>query len=170
MNEQLTGLNKKLDEANLVKEEYIGYFMNQCAVYIDKMDSYRKLINRKVKARQIDELYSLTSSTLTVDDAVEHLYSTFDEVFLKLYPNFVEAVNNLLKDGETYHPKKGLNTELRIMALMRLGITDTNQIAAFLRYSVQTVYNYKSKMRGKVKKDPDTFEEKLKKIGKISLQ
>jgi tetratricopeptide (TPR) repeat protein len=170
MNEQLVGLNKKLDEANLVKEKYIGYFMNQCAVYIDKMDSYRKLINRKVKAKQIDELYSLTSSTLTIDDAVEQLYNTFDEVFLKLYPNFVEAVNHLLKDGEKYHTKKGLNTELRIMALMRLGVTDTNQIAAFLRYSVQTVYNYKSKMRGKAKTDQDTFEEKLKKIGGISLQ
>lgn len=170
VNDQLIGLNRKLDEANLVKEEYIGYFMNQCSLYIDKMDSYRKFINRKVKARQIDELYSLTSSTLAVDEAVNELFNTFDEVFLKLYPDFVEKVNFLLKEDEEYRVKKGLNTELRILALIRLGIIDTNQIAVFLRFSVQTIYNYRSRIRKKAKKDQNTFEEKIKKIGSFSLQ
>lgn len=169
MNGELIGLNRKLDEANLIKEEYIGYFMNQCAMYIDKMDNYRKLINRKVKARQIDELYSLTSSPQHIDKAVNELYNNFDNAFLKLYPDFVENVNGLLREGEWFKPKNGLNTELRILALMRLGITDTGQIAVFLRYSIQTIYNYKSKMRNKAK-STDTFEEKIKKIGVIPVQ
>jgi hypothetical protein len=169
VNEQLSDLNRKLDEANLVKEEYIGYFMNQCSVYIDKMDNYRKLISRKVKARQLDELYSLTSSTLVVDKAISELFNNFDEVFLKLYPGFVEKVNALLKEGEEYQVRKGLNTELRILALIRLGIIDTNQIATFLRSSVQTIYNYRSKMRKKTTIDQDAFEEKIKKIGSILL-
>ena len=170
-NEQLVGLNKKLNESNFIKEVFIGYFMRQCAVYIDKMDSYRKLINRKLKAKQMDELHSLTSSTYnTIDEAIDELHNIFDGVFLKLFPDFVEEVNHLMKEGEKYQIKKekGLNTELRIMALMRLGITDTNQIAAILHCSVQTIYNYKSKMRGKVNADQDTFEEKIKKIGLIT--
>jgi hypothetical protein len=170
VNEQLVRLNRNLDEANLVKEEYIGYFMNQCSVYIDKMNNYRKLIYRKVNARQIDELYSLTSSTRAVDEAINELFNNFDEVFLKLYPGFVEKVNSLLKEGEAYRVKKGLNTELRILALIRLGIIDTNQIAVFLRNSVQTIYNYRSKLRKKAKTDQDDFEEKIKKIGSISFQ
>ena len=170
MNEELVGLNKNLDEANLVKEEYIGYFMNQCSIYIDKMDDYRRLINRRVKARQFDELYTFTSSTLTIDDATDELYNKFDDVFLKLYPGFIEEVNHLFKDNEKIYLKKGLNTELRILALIRLGITDTNQIAIFLRHSVQTIYNYRSKMRRKAKTDPDAFEEKVKKIGSITFQ
>jgi len=163
-------LNRNLDEANLVKEEYIGYFMNQCSVYIDKMDNYRTLIKRKVNARQIDELHSLISSTHVVNEAINELFNNFDKVFLKLYPGFVEKVNSLLKEGEGYQVKKSLNTELRILALIRLGITDTNQIAVFLRNSVQTIYNYRSKLRKKAKTDQDDFEEKIKKIGSVSFQ
>ena len=167
MNEQLIGLNKRLDEANLIKEEYLGYFMSQCAVYIDKMNNYKTQINRIAKIKQINELIHLTSSSRPVDDALTELYNTFDDVFLKLYPDFIEGMNDLLKEGEKYTQKKGLNTELRILALIRLGITDTNQIAVFLRYSVQTIYNYKSKIKGKAKTDGDIFEEKIKKIGSI---
>lgn len=165
-NEQLLCLNRKLDEANLLKEEYIGYFMRQCSEYIDKMDNYRKLVKRKVKARQIDELYTLTSS-LAIDKDIRELFNNFDEVFLNMFPNFIEQVNSLLKESEQYQVKKELNTELRVLALIRLGITDTNHIAVFLRNSVQTIYNYRSKMRKKSTTNQDTFEEKIKKIGLI---
>jgi len=169
MNKELAGLNQKLDESNLIKEEYIGYFMNQCAVYIDKLDEYRKNINRKIKAGQIDDLFKLTSSTRNLEKDVEELYHTFDKAFLKLYPGFVEDFNALLREEERYKLKQGqLNTELRIFALIRLGITDANQISVFLRYSLQTIYNYKSKVKGKSIIDSDRFEEEVKKIGAFS--
>ena len=168
MNGQLENVNQKLDEANLIKEKYIGYFMNQCAVYIDKLDDYRKNINRKLKAGQIDDLHKLTSSTRGLEKDVEELYETFDKAFFKIYPDFVENFNALLREEEGYKLEKGqLNTELRIFALIRLGITDVNQIAVFLRYSMQTIYNYKSKVKGKAI-DSKTFEEDVKKIGVFS--
>lgn len=166
VNQQLATVNQKLDEANLIKEKYIGYFMNQCAVYIDKLDDYRKTINRKIKASQIDDLYKMTSSTRTLEKEVEELYNTFDKAFFKIYPNFVEEFNALLREKERYKLEKDqLNTELRIFALIRLGITDVNQIAVFLRYSIQTIYNYKSKVKGKSILEGENFEEEVKKIG-----
>jgi hypothetical protein len=169
MNEKLANTNRKLDEANLIKEKYIGYFMNQCAVYIDKLDDFRKNVNRKVKAGQIDELYKLTSSTRNMEKDVEELYRSFDKAFFKIYPNFVEEFNALLKKEEYYNLEKGqLNTELRIFALIRLGFTDVNQIAIFLHYSIQTIYNYKSKVKGKAIVENENFEEEVKKIGILS--
>lgn len=139
MNEELVGLNKNLDEANLIKEKYVGYFMNQCAVYINKLDEYRKNVNRKIKTGQIDDLYK--SSSRPFEKELEELYHNFDKAFLKLYPNFVEKFNSLLKPEERYKLEKDqLNTELRIFALIRLGITDVGQIAVFLHYSVQRSY------------------------------
>ncbi|MFV0538069.1 MAG: DUF6377 domain-containing protein [Dysgonomonas sp.] len=169
INGELAEVNQRLDEANLIKEKYIGYFMNQCAVYIDKLDDYRKNINRKIKAGQIDDLHNLTSSTRGLEKDVEELYETFDKAFFKIYPNFVEEFNALLKENERYKLDKGqLNTELRIFALIRLGITEVNQIAVFLRYSIQTIYNYKSKVKGKALVDSDHFEDEVKKIGAFS--
>lgn len=166
MNENLVNLNHRLDEANLIKEEYIGYFMNQCSLYIDKLDEYRKNINRKIKVGQIDDLYKLTSSSRNLEKDIQDLHKAFDEVFLKLYPDFVEQFNALLREEERYKLKKNeLNKELRIFALIRLGITDGNQIAVFLRYSLQTIYNYKSKVRSKAIVDNENFEEEVKKIG-----
>ncbi|MBK5720010.1 hypothetical protein JGH11_03905 [Dysgonomonas sp. Marseille-P4677] len=169
MNEKLATINQKLDEANLIKEKYIGYFMNQCAVYIDKLDDYRKNVNRKLKAGQVDDLYKLTSSTRNIEKDVEELYKTFDQAFFKIYPNFVEEFNALLKKEAHYKlEKEQLNIELRIFALIRLGITDVNQIAVFLRYSIQTIYNYKSKVKGKAIIESENFEEEVKKIGTFS--
>ena len=167
MNEELVGLNKNLDEANLIKEKYVGYFMNQCAVYINKLDEYRKNVNRKIKTGQIDDLYK--SSSRPFEKELEGLYQNFDKAFLKLYPNFVEEFNALLKSEERYKLEKDqLNTELRIFALIRLGITDVGQIAVFLHYSVQTIYNYKSKVKRMSTLDSNIFEEEVKKLGSLS--
>lgn len=166
MNLSLQELNKKLDEVNHIKEEYIGYFLNQCSLYIDKLDEYRKLINRKITAGQFDDLYKLTLSSHKIDQDIEELYQNFDEAFLRIFPNFVKDFNSLLKEDEHYKVKPGeLNTELRIFALIRLGITDSNQISAFLRYSLRTIYNYRSKVKGKACIETDNFEEKVKTIG-----
>ncbi len=167
MNEKLRALNQKLDEANLIKEKYIGYFMNQCGVYINKLDEYRKNVNRKIKAGQIEDLYK--SSSRALEKEVEELYVNFDKAFLKLYPDFVSRFNSLLKPEERYKLDNDLlNTELRIFALIRLGITDVSQIAIFLRYSNQTIYNYKSKIKGKSIVGSDRFEEEVKKLGSFS--
>ena len=167
MNEKLIGLNKNLDEANLIKEKYVGYFMNQCAVYINKLDEYRKNVNRKIKTGQIDDLYK--SSSRPFEKELEELYNNFDKAFLKLYPNFVEEFNSLLKPEEHYKLEKDqLNTELRIFALIRLGIIDVGQIAVFLRYSVQTIYNYKSKVKRMSVLDSNLFGDEEKKLGSLS--
>ena len=167
MNEELVALNKNLDEANLIKERYVGYFMNQCAVYINKLDEYRKNVNRKIKTGQVDDLYK--SSSRPFEKELEGLYTNFDNAFLKLYPNFVEEFNSLLKPEDYYKlDKDQLNTELRIFALMRMGITDVSQIAVFLHYSVQTIYNYKSKVKRMSLLDGNIFEEEVKKLGSLS--
>ena len=167
MNEELVALNKNLDEANLIKERYVGYFMNQCAVYINKLDEYRKNVNRKIKTGQVDDLYK--SSSRPFEKELEGLYTNFDKAFLKLYPNFVEEFNSLLKPEDYYKlDKDQLNTELRIFALMRMGITDVSQIAVFLHYSVQTIYNYKSKVKRMSLLDGNIFEEEVKKLGSLS--
>ena len=167
MNEELILLNKNLDEANLIKEKYVGYFMNQCAIYINKLDEYRKNVNRKIKTGQVDELYK--SSSRPFEKELEGLYANFDKAFLKLYPHFVEEFNSLLIPDKQYRLEKdSLNTELRIFALIRLGITDVGQIAVFLHYSVQTIYNYKSKVKRMSIFDSNLFEEKVKKLGSLS--
>lgn len=166
INVQLISTNQRLDEANLIRERYIGYYINQCAVYLDKLDEFRKTVSRKIKAGQLDELQKLSAATATLEKDAQELYTDFDSTFLEVYPDFVEAFNALLREDERYVLKKNhLNTELRIFALIRLGITDVNQIATFLRYSMQTIYNYKSKVKGKAATDPEHFEENVKKIG-----
>lgn len=168
INNQLVYVNHKLDEANLVREKYIGYYINQCAVYLDKLDDYRKIVQRKIKSGQLDDLLQLTTSNKTLEKDAQELYTEFDKSFLEVYPTFVEEFNSLLKPDEQYILiKNQLNTELRIFALIRLGITDVNQIAIFLRYSIQTIYNYKSKVRGKAVMEGDLFEEKVKKTAAI---
>ncbi|SFC64884.1 hypothetical protein SAMN05421747_11757 [Parapedobacter composti] len=171
INEQLVSVNQRLDEANLIRERYIGYYINQCAVYLDKLDEFRKTVNRKIKAGQLDELQKLSVSMATLEKDAQELYTDFDSTFLEVYPDFVEEFNALLREDERYVLKKDhLNTELRIFALIRLGITDVNQIATFLRYSIQTIYNYKSKVKGKAAVDIDHFEEKVKKIGTFPVR
>ena len=165
MNEQLVSLNRSLGETNIVKERYIGYFMNQCALYINKLHTYRKDVNHKVKSGQIDRLYKPSGSEL--EKEIEELYMNFDDAFLKLYPDFVAQFNSLLEPGAGYKLEDGnrLNTELRIYALIRLGITNVNQISEFLHCSVQTIYNYKSRIKSRARKEFTSFEEEVRKLG-----
>ena len=171
INVQLIATNQRLDEANLIRERYIGHYINQCAVYLDKLDEFRKNVSRKIKAGQLVDLQKLSTSTTALEKDAQELYTDFDRTFLEVYPDFVAEFNALLREGDQYVLNKNqLNTELRIFALIRLGITDVNQIATFLRYSIQTIYNYKSKVKGKVAADPDHFEENVKKIGAFSAK
>ena len=138
LTQELISLNRNLDEANLVKERYLGYFMNQCAIYINKLDKYRRDINLKIRNKQFDRLHDLSLQAPGREE--EELCRNFDRAFLNLYPNFVEKFNALLNPRSRYTPEEGrLNTELRIFALIRLGVSDVNQIADFLRCSPQTI-------------------------------
>lgn len=165
-NQELKIVNHKIDEANQIKEEYIAYFINQCSIYLDRFDRYKKLISRRLSTGQIDKLRQMVDNKKNDEMDLDEMYKNFDNAFLRIYPNFVEEFNKLLKDGEEYHIKPGtLNTELRIYALIRLGINDSNQISEFLRYSVRTIYNYRSKVRIKSVIENDDFEKKIMQIG-----
>lgn len=171
-NTRLNDSNSLLSEANRIKEEYIAHFFDLCSSYINKLEDYRKMLNRKATGRQLDELFSMLKSTTVTDNEVDELYRTFDTVFLNLYPTFVKDFNALLLPEEQVTLKQGelLNTELRIFALVRLGITDSVKIAAFLRYSLSTIYNYRTKARNKAAVSRDEFEILVSSIGGVAAK
>lgn len=158
LNTELRDLNNSLTEANhaiadnsMIKEEYIAQYMDQCSLYIEKFDAYRKNLNKLISVGKTDELKKTLKSTDMLEDELKSFYRNFDTTFLKLFPTFVADFNRLLSpDSQIILKKEGqLNTELRVFALIRLGITDSVKIAQFLRYSVTTIYNYRVKTRNK---------------------
>jgi tetratricopeptide (TPR) repeat protein len=164
-NDDLTLTNNNLVEANKIKDEYIGYFFNQNSEYIDKLETFQKWVNRKVVAKQYDDLMNIPVN-LNAHREREELYSRFDQIFLKMFPDFVNKFNDLLKPGEQIQLKKGelLNTDLRIYALIRLGINDNEKIAQFLNYSVNTIYTYKTKIKSKAQNSNEEFKQKIMEI------
>lgn len=166
LNRKINQTNTQLSEANHIKEEYIAQFFDMCSSYIEKMDDLRKVLLKKATTNQTKSLIEQLKSTQIVEKEVEELYHNFDQIFLNLYPSFVEELNILLKEEERILPKKGelLNTELRIFALIRLGIDDSIKIASFLRYSLRTVYNYRTKVRNKAAVSRSDFEDLVKQI------
>lgn len=171
-NNQLQERNAQLSESNHIKEEYIAHFFSLCSTYINKLENYRIILNKKATAKQFDEIYRMLKSTTLVDNELEELYKNFDIIFLNLYPTFVKDFNELLIKEEQIVLKQGelLNTELRIFALIRLGISDSVKIAAFLRYSLSTIYNYRTRARNKAAVSRNDFEEMVMKIGLITLK
>ncbi len=166
-NHKLNESNEKLKEANYIKEEYIGHFLNQCSVYIDKLESYQKVVRKKVMTKELKALIKMTESKTFVESELKEFYANFDRAFLRLYPNFVDEFNSLLGENQKIVPKKGelLTTELRIFALIRLGISDSYKIAHFLRYSVNTIYNYRAQIKNKSTVERDHFENHIMSIG-----
>jgi hypothetical protein len=166
-NQELKVTNDTLLEANIIKEEYIGRYMDQCSVYIDKLDEYRRLLNKTALAGKIDELLHSIKSKQFIEDELKEFYDNFDSSFLQLFPTFVEEFKRLLSDHEDIQLKPGqlMNTELRIFALIRLGITDSVKISHFLRYSLSTIYNYRTKLRNKALGKRDEFEANVMRIG-----
>ena len=169
LNTELSTLNSQLSESNRVKEEYIGRFMSLCSQYIDKIDDYRKMVNKKMKNKELDELFRLSKSTELKERELEELYQNFDSVFLHLFPNFVDDFNALLQPEMQIHPKEEnrLTTEIRIFALIRLGIEDSSKIAEFLHYSVNTIYNYRARIKNGALDNRESFERRIKQLGLI---
>lgn len=175
MNKQLQLLNKEqavmndqLRESNYIAEEYIAYAFSLCSTYISKLDEFRKTINRKIKTGQSEEVKQITEASV-VKKELKVFYHSFDSVFLRIYPDFVHDFNNLLRPEEQIVMKEGelLNTDLRIYALVRLGINDSVKIAKFLHCSPQTVYNNRLKMRSRACVPKDEFVERVKSLGKV---
>ena len=166
-NSQLSTLNTQLAEANQVKEEYIGRFLSLCSQYIDKLDNYRKMVNRKMKNKELEELFQMSRSTELKDKELNELFQNFDSVFLHLFPQFVDDFNRLLQPDMQIHPKDSnmLTTDLRIFALIRLGIDDSSKIAEFLHYSVNTIYNYRARIKNGALHNREMFERQVKCIG-----
>ncbi|WP_262732672.1 DUF6377 domain-containing protein [Gaetbulibacter sp. NE] len=164
-NENLNKLNIELSELDQVKEHYIGSFLNLYSEYITKLDVYRKLVSKYVKANQMNALLDLSKSKQMIDEELEIFNKNFDSSFLHMHPDFVESVNSLLKEGDQIQLSKNdqLNTELRILALIKLGITSSSKIAKILRYSVNTIYNYRAAIKS-MAKDKTSFEDLIKKI------
>ncbi|MBR5069730.1 MAG: transcriptional regulator [Bacteroidales bacterium] len=168
--EQQAEVNRELQESNYVKEEYVGYVFSLCSNYISKMDEYRKNINRKTKVKLYDEVLQMTEKTNLVQDELKEFYQNFDAIFLHIYPDFITDFNNLLQPEERIEPRKGelLNTDLRIYALVRLGITDSVKIAEFLHVSPQTVYNNRLKTRNKAIVPKEHFADYVRQLGRFS--
>ena len=167
-NRKLTEANSAIAENSRFKEVYIGRYMDQCLVYIEKLDAYRKTLSRLANSGKTEELKQVLKSTSAIDEELKAFYFQFDKTFLSLFPTFVEDFNALLLPGEAIVPKKSgtLNPELRIYALIRLGIADSEKISKFLRYSLTTIYNYRTKVRNKARGDRNALEAEVLRIGR----
>ena len=166
LNNDLESVNRKLSETNLVKEAYLGKFIDLCSDYIEKLDSYRRNLNRIAGSGKLEDLYKALKSTTHIEQELSEFHTHFDETFLRIYPTFIDDFNALFPEGERQIVKTGelMNTELRIYALIRLGINNSSKIAVFLRYSITTVYTYRSKLKNK-SISRESLEEQVMKIG-----
>ena len=164
---EIQQMNSILADNNKIKEEYVGLYMEQHTSYINKIANLKKRALKIAKSEDIKKVTSFLHSSLNTEEDLAEFYNNFDKAILNLFPNFVEDFNALLLPENVIIPGPGklLTPELRIFALIRLGITDSVKIAHFLQYSLSTIYNYRSKMRIKANGDRNEFEEKVARIG-----
>lgn len=167
--QRMSVLQNRLQRANQIKEVYISQFLNLCSIYMDKLNQFCNTVNRKIAANKVDDLYKITKSGKFVEEQSKQFYDVFDNAFLHIYPMFVDSVNALLRPDEQIQLKEDekLNTDLRILAFMRLGIKESIKIAQVLNYSVHTIYTYRNKLKNSAI-NRDTFEEDIMKISSIS--
>ncbi len=162
-NDQLKVFNKQLQETNRSREQYVNLFLNLCAGYIDKYNRLQLTVTSKVKAGQYNELQKLLQANSRPSEAeLREVFFNFDTAFLRLYPDFIKNVNTLLQPDKAICPKSSelLNANLRILALIRMGITDSTKIATLLFYSQQTIFNRRTEMRNRAI-NRDSFEKEI---------
>lgn len=166
LNEDLKRLNSKLSRTNASREQYTTLFMDLCAAYIEKLNRFQSTVVLKVKARQFEDLLRVANSNARPSEAeMREVFFNFDTAFLKLYPDFVEKFNALLQPDKAIYPRHNelLNTDLRIFALIRMGIKDSSKIATLLFYSPQTIFNHRTQVRNRAI-NRETFEQELMNI------
>jgi len=161
-------INTKLQEANKIKEEYIGYFFSGNSEFYTRIEKFIQAVEVKITDRKLDDIRFLVNN-LNLKKGREEVLHDFDRIFLKLFPNFIADFNSLINEEGQVRLKEGelLNTDLRIFALIRMGIHDTQKIAGILGYSVNTINTYKSKIKNKSRVSNDIFEEKIMQIRSI---
>lgn len=171
VNAKLSKANSTLLEANNIKETYLGRYLDLCSNYMSGVEQYRVHLNNILRKDGSTEVVKALKSATYMKDELDEFYMNFDVTFLHLFPNFVNQFNELLQDDKRIHLKPGemLNTELRVFALIRLGITDSVKIAEFLRRSTSTIYNYRVKMRNAALNSRQDFERQVISIGSISM-
>ncbi|MGM9846119.1 MAG: DUF6377 domain-containing protein [Muribaculaceae bacterium] len=162
--DKLRLLNQQLSHTNDSREKYVSLFMDLCAAYIDKLNRFPVIL--KLKVKQISDIASVADRYIRPSETeTKEMFFNFDSAFLRLYPDFIAQFNSLLKDDCALYPKKGelLNTDLRIYALIRMGITDSNKIATLLFLSPQTIFNHRSQVRNRAIRR-DSFENEIANI------
>ena len=164
-NKALRNSNDELENTNAKRELMANAFIMLCYQYIERLDSQRKLVIRKIKANQQKELLSILSSSKRGTEESQNFFSQFDKIFLSLYPSFVNELNSLLIPEAQIELKEDneLTPTLRVAALVRLGVTESPKIAGILSYSLQTIYNYRSTLKNSAI-DKEHFEENLQKL------
>ena len=164
-NKALRDANDELENTNAKRELMANAFIMLCYQYIERLDSQRKLVIRKIKANQQNELLSILSSSKRGTEESQNFFSQFDKIFLSLYPSFVKELNSLLIPEAQIELKEDneLTPTLRVAALVRLGVTESPKIAGILSYSLQTIYNYRSILKNSAI-DKEHFEENLQKL------
>lgn len=167
-NEDLKEINNKLIEANKIKDEYLGYYFNINSEYIEKIEKFKRSVDQKLLHKKYDDLH-YTISRIDLKKEREELYYSFDKVFLKLFPNFVETFNSFFSEEDKIKLENDqlLNSELRIFALIRMGISDSDKLAKILGYSVNTIYAYKNRVKSKANVPNEVFEDLIMKIETI---
>lgn len=168
-NRQVNKMAVRLEEANSTKDVYITQFLNLCSIYMDKLNQFNKMVNRKITTGKVEDLIKITKHGKFIEEQSKEFYDVFDDAFLHIYPNFVKDVNKLLRSDEQIVLREGekLNTDLRIIAFMRLGIEESSRIAQMLNYSVYTIYTYRNKLRNRAI-SRDSFESDVMKIKSVS--
>lgn len=161
-------VNAKLEEANKIKEEYIGYFFNGNSEFYTRIEKFKRSVETKIADRKLDEI-SFFVNNLNLKKEREELLKNFDQIFLKLFPNFIIEFNKLLKGEDQIRLKEGelLNTHIRIFALIRMGIHEPEKIAAILEYSVNTINTYKTKIKNKSILPNEDFERRVMEISSV---
>lgn len=166
LNGQLSTLNTQMKEANRIKDEYIGRFLELCSSLIHRGEERHKYLNRLARDRKLEDLYSELKSGTAINEGVKMFHQNFDTAFLNIYPDFISEVNRLMTPENQFEIESDsskLTTELRVLALIRLGITDNQKIADILRSSITTIYTYRSKLKSRAI-SKDTFEDDIRRI------
>ena len=163
LNELLKESNSHLQQSNHIKTVYVGHYMEMASALIERFDNWRKKLNQSIKSGEIQRAQTEIASQRFTQEQLNLFYHDFDEAFLTIFPDFIEKVRELLVDGTEFRMKEGekLNTDLRVLGCIRLGITDSTQIASFLRYSLSTIYNSRTRMRNLAKGNRDDFEKNV---------
>lgn len=166
VNRKITALNSSLTEADKVKQEYIAQFLSILSENINTTRQYKNHVLKYIRRGATADLVSEIESLPPIDEDIDEFYKMFDSTFVNLYPDFIDRFNSLLQEGAGIYPRGDdiLSPELRIFALVKMGITDSSRIASLLHYSANTIYNYRAKVRSKAKGSKEEFDKAVRSL------